>query len=161
MSDRPEDLDPSEVSWFDMVRMMGDNSEGQFRALGLKIEDVSKGRVLARLPWQEELVGDPQQRILHGGCITTLIDSACGYALFSWQEKLPDIATLDLRIDYLKPALPDMDVFAEAEVYRTTKSIAFLRASAYQTEGDPIANAVATFMIGANAAKYAARGIPQ
>lgn len=160
MSDDPADLDPRNVSWYDKVRMMGSHAQGQFKALNLKIEDVAKGRVLARLPWQEELVGDPVNRILHGGCITTLIDSACGYALFAWQERLPDIATLDLRIDYLKPAVPDKDVLAVAEVYRVTQSIAFLRASAYQTEGDPVANAVATFMMGANSAKYAARGIP-
>lgn len=160
MSDDPADLDPSQVSWYDKVRMMGDNSQGQFKALGIRIEDVAKGRVRARLPWQEELVGDTEHRILHGGCITTLIDSACGYALFAWEEKLPDIATLDLRIDYLKPAKPDQDVIAMAEVYRVTNSIAFLRAQAYQVEGDPIANAVATFMMGANKARYAARGIP-
>ena len=161
MSDNPSDLDPSQVSWFDKVRMMGDNAQGQFKALGIRLEDVSKGRVAARLPWQEELVGDPEHRILHGGCITTLIDSACGYALFAWGDgRLPDIATLDLRIDYLKPAMPEQDVWTQAEVYRTTSSIAFLRAQAWQTEGDPIANAVATFMLGANRAKYAARGIP-
>ena len=161
MSDNPSDLDPSQVSWFDKVRMMGDNAQGQFKALGIQIEDVSKGRIQARLPWQEELVGDPEHRILHGGCITTLIDSAFGYALFAWGDgQLPDIATLDLRIDYLKPAKPDLDVVATAEVYRVTNSIAFLRAEACQTEGDPIANAVATFMMGANRAKYAARGIP-
>ena len=66
-------------------------------------------------------------------------------------------ATLDLRIDYLQPAEPDRDVFAGAEVYKVTSSIAFLRATAFQTEGDPIANAVATFMLGANAPKYNAR----
>ncbi len=94
-------------------------------------------------------MGNPEHRILHGGCITTLIDSAFGYALFAWGDgQLPDIATLDLRIDYLKPAKPDLDVVATAEVYRVTNSIAFLRAEACQTEGDPIANAVATFMMG-------------
>ena len=56
--------------------------------------------------------------------------------------------------------MPEQDVWTQAEVYRTTSSIAFLRAQAWQTEGDPIANAVATFMLGANRAKYAARGIP-
>jgi uncharacterized protein (TIGR00369 family) len=160
VSDNPADLDPNTVTWYDKVRMMGSHAQGQFKALNLKIEDVTKGRVLARLPWQEELVGDPEHRILHGGCITTLIDSACGYALFAWEDRLPDIATLDLRIDYLKPARPDLDVMALAEVYRVTNSIAFLRAEAYQTKGDPISNAVATFMMGANRARYAARGIP-
>ncbi|WP_416898677.1 MAG: PaaI family thioesterase [Minwuia sp.] len=153
--------DPSELSWYDKIRLMGSTAEGQFRALGLSVESAGDEGVLLRLPWQEKLVGDPVQRILHGGCITTLIDSACGYALMAYSGQLPDIATLDLRIDYLKPAQPDIDVMAFGQVYRTTTSIAFLRAQAYQTEGDPIANAVGTFMLGANAPKYAARGITQ
>lgn len=150
-------VDPSSMSWEDKIRMMAETSEGQFRALGLSLVEASKERVKVRLPWQEKLIGDPQERVLHGGAITTLIDSACGYALFTHMRELADIATLDLRIDYLKPAAPEKDVFATGEVYRMTRSIAFIRASAYQAEGDPIANAVATFMLGANAPKYAAR----
>jgi len=153
------EIDPNSVTWFDKVKMMGDHSQGQFRALGMSILDVSAEGVTAKLPWRADLVGDPEHGILHGGAITTLLDSTCGYAIFAISEKLADIATLDLRIDYLKPAKPNQDVLARAEVYRTTRSIAFLRAQAYQTEGDPIANAVATFMLGANSSRLAARGI--
>ena len=150
-------VDPSSLSWEDKVRMMAETSHGQFRALGLELVDAAKEGVTVRLPWQEHLVGDPAGRVLHGGAVTTLIDSACGYALFTHLQELADIATLDLRIDYLKPAEAEKDVFASGEVYRLTRSIAFIRASAYQDEGDPIANAVATFMLGANAPKYTTR----
>jgi uncharacterized protein (TIGR00369 family) len=151
------DVDPKSLSWSDKLAMMLKNSHGQARALGLVLESATRERTVLRLPWQEKLVGNPATRVLHGGVITTLIDSACGYSLMSHLERLPDIATLDLRIDYLRPAEPDRDVFAAAEVYKLTSSIAFLRANAYQEEGDPIANAVATFMLGANAPKYQAR----
>lgn len=150
-------VDPSSLSWEDKIKMMAENAEGQFKALGLRVIDARVDGVTLVLPWQEKLVGDPKDRILHGGAITTLIDSACGYALMTHLQQLPDIATLDLRIDYLKPAEPEKDVYAMGEVYRMTRSIAFIQASAYQTEGDPIANSVATFMLGANAPKYAAR----
>ncbi len=151
------DVDPKSLSWSDKLAMMLKNSHGQARALGLVLESATRERTVLRLPWQEKLVGNPATRVLHGGVITTLIDSACGYSLMSHLERLPDIATLDLRIDYLRPAEPDRDVFAAAEVYKLTSSIAFLRANAYHEEGDPIANAVATFMLGANAPKYQAR----
>ena len=61
------------------------------------------------------------------------------------------IATLDLRIDYQKPATPGLDIKAHAVCYRVTRSIAFVRATAYQdAEDDPVATATACFMIGAN-----------
>jgi len=61
------------------------------------------------------------------------------------------IATLDLRIDYQKPATPGLDIKAHSVCYRTTRSIAFVRSTAYQeSEDDPVATATACFMIGAN-----------
>ncbi|MDF1721914.1 MAG: PaaI family thioesterase [Minwuia sp.] len=151
------DIDPNSLTWADKLGLMLANGHGQSKALGLSMESCTRDRSVLRLPWQEKLVGDPATRVLHGGVITTLIDSACGFALMGHLEQLGDIATLDLRIDYLQPAAPDLDVFAGAEVYKLTSSIAFLRASAYQTDGDPIATAVATFMLGANAPKYQAK----
>lgn len=149
--------DPRNLSWRDKMQLMAENAGGQFRALGIRFVDGTRKYVVLRLPWREELVGNPETGILHGGVITTLIDSACGYALMAHLEQLADIATLDLRIDYLRPAESRREVYARAEVYHMTKSIAFIRAHAYQDDGEPIANAVATFMLGANAPKYQGR----
>jgi acyl-coenzyme A thioesterase PaaI-like protein len=61
------------------------------------------------------------------------------------------IATLDLRIDYQKPATPGLDIKAHSFCYRVTRSIAFVRSTAYQeSEDDPVATATACFVIGAN-----------
>ncbi|WP_205700932.1 PaaI family thioesterase [Jeongeupia sp. USM3] len=59
------------------------------------------------------------------------------------------IATLDLRIDYLRPAKPDAPIFCTAECYRLTEHIAFTRATAFQDDiAKPVAYAVATFARG-------------
>ena len=59
------------------------------------------------------------------------------------------MATLDIRIDYMKPATPNIDLLVTAECYKQTKTIAFVRAVAYhEKEDDPVATSVATFMMG-------------
>ncbi len=119
------------------------------RALGFELTDISAhpASAIVRLPWHPRLVGNPQTRMTHGGAITTLLDSCCGISVFAKLQAPTPIATLDLRIDSLKPALPDRDLFARAECYRATRNIAFVRAVAYQDERDPVASAAATFML--------------
>jgi len=65
----------------------------------------------------------------------------------TFAKGMRSFATLDLRIDYMKPARPHEDVFAYAECYKMTRQIAFVRGVAYQdSEDNPVANAAATFM---------------
>jgi len=116
--------------------------------LGIELLEASGGRGLMRLPWQAQLVGNPETGVLHGGVVTTLIDSVCGIACLTALEAPQPIATLDLRIDYIRPATPKLDLFATAEAYKVTRQVVFLRATAYQ--GDPddlVAAAVSTFML--------------
>ncbi|MBV1906337.1 MAG: PaaI family thioesterase [Pseudomonadales bacterium] len=121
--------------------------------LALKIEyldnDEGVGRV--KLPYSDMLVGDPDTGVPHGGVITTMLDTASGKAV---KVKLVDmgefsIATLDLRIDYMRPAEPGADLFAQAECYKTTKNVAFVKGIAWHDDiEEPIATSVGTFMIG-------------
>ena len=118
------------------------------RELGLETLSLEEGRATMRLPYDERLVGNPATGVLHGGVITSLIDACCGGAVFMALQKPTPIATLDLRIDYLKPATPGLDVIARTECYKTTKNVAFVRGIAYHDdENDPIAAAAGTFML--------------
>ena len=104
-----------------------------------------------RMPYSAEIVGDPDTGVIHGGVITALLDSASGRAVRDAADigDNASIATLDLRIDYMRPAAPNADVFAKADCYRVTRNVAFVRAWAYQTDpSDPVATSVATFMLG-------------
>lgn len=118
------------------------------RALDLKLEDFDDGIAIFRLPYAPHLVGNPETGVLHGGVITTLLDATAGASVFMKRWEPTPVATLDLRIDYLKPATPPRDVFAKSVCYKLTKSVAFVRAVAYHDdENDPIASAAGTFMI--------------
>ena len=117
-------------------------------ALDMSLHALTPGKATLFLPWNENLVGDPESGILHGGAITALMDQACGAAVMSTMRKLMPIATLDLRIDYMKPATPRRDVFAFAHCFKRTRTIAFLRGVTYHdTPDQPIATCTAAFML--------------
>jgi uncharacterized protein (TIGR00369 family) len=119
------------------------------KELGVNVVSARAGSAIISLPYQEKLIGNPDTGVLHGGVITTLIDTVCGFSAFSDVGDGRAQATLDLRIDYLKPATPGVDLLAEGHVYKKTSSIVFVRATAYHEDpDDPIANCVCTFMRG-------------
>jgi len=122
--------------------------------LGIKVQEMDEEGVTFSLPYQERFAGNPVNGILHGGLITTLIDTAAGMCIYVRLKKYLPIATLDLRIDYLKPAIPGEELFTRAVCYKTTKQIAFTRAIAYHTDpNDPVANSVGTFMLKSSSSK--------
>ena len=115
--------------------------------LQLEFIQGERGQATMRLPYQERLVGDSRTGVLHGGVITALIDNTSALSIFSLLDEPCGYPTLDLRIDYLRPATPGIDVYCSAECYRMGREIAFTRATAYQ-EGNaqPVAYGVAKFM---------------
>ncbi len=122
------------------------------RRLGMEVVEIRPQRATVRLPYRDELIGDPVRRVVFGGVITTLLDHAGGLAVFGSLSELKAIATLDLRIDYLRAAEPGCDLVGEAHCYKLTTHVAFVRASAWErTPADPFASGVGTFMVGANA----------
>ncbi len=126
------------------------------RALGLRVISIGKGESVFELPYDAKLVGNPDTGVLHGGAITALLDAASGAAVFATLAELVPIATLDLRIDYLKPAEPPRDVFAKATCYKLTRNVAFTRAVAYHDDPEhPIASSVGTFMLSTKPGKRA------
>ncbi len=117
-------------------------------ALGLTVIDAAPAVATTMLPYRAELVGNPETGVLHGGAITGMIDATCGLAIFLRLPQPTRIATLDLRIDYLKPAAAGRDVRARAECYKLTRRVAFVRAVAYHDDpADPIASSAGTFMV--------------
>jgi uncharacterized protein (TIGR00369 family) len=94
------------------------------------------------------LVGNAETEVIAGGVVTAILDHVCGLAVLAALTQPGFVATLDLRIDYLRPAEPRRGLYAEARCYRVTRSVAFVRASAYEDTPDrPVATCQATFAL--------------
>ena len=117
-------------------------------ALGMTLISVAGGKGVMSLDWREDLVGDPDTGVIASGVVTALIDHTCGLAINAAFDVPQPIATLDLRIDYLRPAAPRAGVTCEAFGYKTTRSIGFVRAEAWDVDrSDLIATAQAAFVL--------------
>jgi uncharacterized protein (TIGR00369 family) len=125
----------------------------QSRALGLELVTIDPDVVL-KVPYREDLIGEPDTGVIAGGVVTTLLDLACGWATALALSEPTSIATLDLRIDYMRPAEPGKDLLATARCYKLTRSVAFVRGVAYDADPeDPVAAAQAAFMLDSNAGR--------
>ena len=77
---------------------------GHGRAIGMEYRGHGDDWVELSLPWREQLVGVPESGILASGAIVSLIDTCAGMSVWAARGHFRPMATLDLRIDYLKPA---------------------------------------------------------
>ncbi len=115
--------------------------------LGITLSKYDEKEITLSIPYKPELIGDPDSGILHGGVVTSLVDTASGSAAFLAIKQKEMIATLDLRIDYLKPAAPNATLFATAWCYRITQQVLFVRCQVFQeTQENCIAESMSTFI---------------
>lgn len=125
-------------------------------ALGFRYEALTETGVRIRAPYREDLVGDPETGVLAGGLVTTLLDHVGGLAVWVALGSYRPIATLDLRVDYMRSAEPGQDLIAEARCYRLTHSIGFVRAWAFERDSaDPVAAAQSAYVIDSDGARPA------
>ena len=117
------------------------------QVLGISVHAASEQGMTLMLPYAPAIVGDPETGVIHGGALTSLMDTACGMATLCVLPEFEVCPTLDLRIDYMHPAEPHKPVYGFAQCYRVTTDVIFTRGVAYQDDPEqPIAHGVGTFM---------------
>lgn len=117
-------------------------------ALGFAFDGLDGDRVRIRVPYRADLVGDPETGVLAGGLVTTLLDHVGGLSVWVAMGGFKPIATLDLRVDYMRAAESGRDLIAEARCFQMTRSIAFVRAWAFEDRPDnPVAASQAAYVV--------------
>ena len=115
--------------------------------LGLEVLSAETDSLKMKLPYSEKIIGNPLAGIIHGGALTTLMDTACGTACFVAIEGMELCPTLDLRVDYMKSSEPGQDLVAHASVTRITNNVVFTECLVRQQNDDTlVAKCNATFM---------------
>ena len=148
MSRPTPEADAAARTGFDPERFFQLASQvGHGRAVGMEYRGHGDDWIELALPWREQLVGVPENGILASGAIVSLIDTSAGMSVWIARGHFRPMATLDLRIDYLKPAPKGATVYARCTCYKLTRSVAFVRGTAHLGDVDnPIAQAALTFM---------------
>jgi len=129
--------------FFELVRTVGHG-----RALALEFRQSADNWIELALPWREELVGIPDEGIFASGAIVSLLDTCGGASVWMALGHFQPLVTIDLRLDYLRPAVKGETVIARCECYKLTRQVAFIRGTAHGGDPDrPIAYATGTFML--------------
>lgn len=119
------------------------------RALQMRLTDMRAGYAELTMPYSPDLVGDPRTGVIHGGAVFALMDTCSGAAVILHEDAPGGTATIDLRIDYMRPATPGQSIRAQAECYHMTRNVAFVRARTLDDDDErPVATATGTFTVG-------------
>lgn len=129
------------------------------RFLGLHIERNNFDKATIRLNWQDNLMGNPYQKILHGGVTAAILDTVGGLMAMlyvakdlddltadEFKQRIARIGTIDMRVDYLRPGKGE-EFTATAEMIRKGNKVAVCRMELHNEKGTHIAFGTATYML--------------
>jgi uncharacterized protein (TIGR00369 family) len=132
---------------FDPKHFFANRVGGHGDALGIRYRAHGADWCELELPFDARLVGDAERGVLASGPIIALLDMATSIGVWMKRGGFLPHATLDLRVDYLRPALIGRTVIGRGECYRVTRSVGFVRGTAHDGDAeDPVAHVAGTFM---------------
>jgi uncharacterized protein (TIGR00369 family) len=118
------------------------------RFLGVRVTELGSGFARLELPYRPEMIGNPLRPALHGGVLATLLDTTGGAAVWTRVSRDDLLSTIDLRVDYLRPARPE-PVIAWGRVVRLGNRVGVveLRAAHAGEDDRPVAAGTGVYSI--------------
>ncbi|AWZ03276.1 MAG: PaaI family thioesterase [Rhodobiaceae bacterium] len=114
------------------------------RWLGLQVTEVDEGRMCIALPWKEDLVSNPNPPTVHGGILASVIDLLGLYSVLTTGSI--SIATVDLRVDYHRPAGPG-DMTAEANIIKLGSKVSTAETKVFGPDGKLLASGRGVYLM--------------
>ena len=149
-----------EIELLNFLKDLYENDLPFNRLIGLKIKSISLEKVKTEFTMHTDLIGNPVQKILHGGVTSTVLDATGGLVASAGiiqrmnaepaetvLAQFSRVGTIDLRVDYLRPGRGEAFT-AEANIMRSGRKVAVTRMALNNEEGLLIAVGTGTYLVG-------------
>ena len=111
--------------------------------IGAQLSRVDPGVIEITLPYRADLA--QQHGYLHAGIVTTIADSACGYAAYSLMPPNSEVLSVEFKVNLLRPAKGE-EFVAVAEVIKAGKTLTVVRADVFAVDNEGDRQLVATML---------------
>ncbi|SHG87966.1 uncharacterized domain 1-containing protein [Cognatiyoonia sediminum] len=118
---------PLNPNWAARCRESFDG-QGVMGTFGVEVAELDAGRVVLEMPFRDDLT--QQHGFLHAGIVTTVLDSACGYAAFTLMPETAEVLTVEFKSNFLRPAAGKTFRFV-GEVLKPGKTLMVCEGKAY------------------------------
>ncbi|GAB7140182.1 thioesterase family protein [Deferribacterales bacterium RsTz2092] len=110
--------------------------------MNINVIDAGEGFVEMTATYRDEWLGNPDKHSSHGGIVAGLIDLAADFSLYTYIGR--GVPTIDLRVDFLAPAIGNLMAVGKAIKYG--KRISTAEANIYNADGKLVASGRGTFL---------------
>ena len=127
-----QEFEPEVSDYEERVRQSF-SQQAAMGTLGAEILEIGPGRVRLGLTFAPELT--QQHGFLHAGIVTTVLDSACGYAAFTLMPEGAEVLTVEFKSNFMAPAAGDRFVF-EGRVVKQGRTLTVTEGFAFSDKDD-------------------------
>ena len=123
------------------------NRQGLMTLLGAQLVEAADGRAAIEVPYREDLT--QQHGYFHGGVVTAIADTACGYAAYTTMPEDASVLTVEFKINLMNPAAGDR-LRAEAQVHKAGRTLVVVGATVIVMRGEkavPCGEMLGTFIV--------------
>jgi uncharacterized protein (TIGR00369 family) len=135
----------------EFVRQVAGELVPAHKAIGTHLISLDPPVITLGIDWRADLVEDPESGSLAGSVLAAVLDHAAGLSVITsiGKNSMGHAATLDLRVDYLRPTTEGRKVHVRAECYAIRDAVAYVRGEAWHPDGPPgtLATAAVTYVL--------------